>query len=265
MKFSKNKKRIIIGCIFALLVLIIIPLIIHTLFSLPALNDYLEAKWTAGDFLQFYGAIISAVIAIIGIAITIWYTQKNYHDDMLKKVLPYICVEIAKEDTVKKISSDGDRYMSEVFFIVEQEEIIIKNRIDNIIEEYLRKCKMHDEKIPGGVAVVAPKNALLPLIIENTGNGTAVGLQMNMQSDTNESKYTIPINLKPSEKIHLNVIIADFKERKQDRYSLIYSYSDIYKTRYQQTQTITRELDGVMTTDLSFSQEKIPEKQDESK
>ena len=61
------------------------------------------------------------------------------------------------------------------------------------------------------------------------------------------------------------MIIVDFKARKQVEYSLIYSYSDIYNTRYQQTQTITRELDGAMTTDLSFSQEKIPEKQDESK
>ena len=199
MKFYKNKKGVIAGSILAVLVLIIIPFLIHILFSLPALTDFFEAKWTAGDFLQFYGAVISALLAIIGIAITIWYTQKNYHDDILKKVLPYLCAEIAKEDTVEEDSTDEEHYLKKVYFIVEQEEIIIKNRIDNELEEYLRKCKFHEEQIPCGAAMVAPTNSLLPLIVENTGNGTAVGLQMNMQFNAMKSKYTVPINRKPSE------------------------------------------------------------------
>ena len=56
----KLKKRIII--IFLLIILLILfPIFIHIVFKIPAINEFWVAEWSIGDFLGFYGAVLSFI------------------------------------------------------------------------------------------------------------------------------------------------------------------------------------------------------------
>lgn len=70
---EKYKKRIVIFIIFAI---IVVPVTIHIIFKIPALNSYFEAEWTAGEFLGYYGTVLAFLGTVVLGALAIWQNKE---------------------------------------------------------------------------------------------------------------------------------------------------------------------------------------------
>lgn len=81
---EKHKKVVIIGVIIALFVLSsLIPFTINILFKIKS-NGIFSAEWSAGDFLQFYGSLLSFVSTVILSILALWQ-NKTIKDEADKR------------------------------------------------------------------------------------------------------------------------------------------------------------------------------------
>lgn len=64
MHMKRNKIKIVIVC-FVLFILI--PLFINYIYRNCTIYRFLNFKWSAGDMIQFYGAIIGGVLTVYGV------------------------------------------------------------------------------------------------------------------------------------------------------------------------------------------------------
>lgn len=83
---KKDLPKIII---IAIVILFVIPLLINLSFKIDSIR-LLAAEWTAGDLLSFYGAVLGAVITLIGLAITLDYQSKQARKDDEIKYKPIL-------------------------------------------------------------------------------------------------------------------------------------------------------------------------------
>lgn len=83
---KKDLPKIII---IAIVILFVIPLLINLSFKIGSIR-LLAAEWTAGDLLSFYGAVLGAVITLIGLAITLDYQSKQARKDDEIKYKPIL-------------------------------------------------------------------------------------------------------------------------------------------------------------------------------
>ena len=65
-------------------------IIINLLFKMSFGISWLEAEWTAGDALTFFGTILAAITGIVGVYISIKKKKKDYQEDFKNRVLPYL-------------------------------------------------------------------------------------------------------------------------------------------------------------------------------
>ena len=78
------KKKDLSKIIIAIVILFVIPFFINLSFKIDSIG-LLAAEWTAGDLLSFYGAVLGAVITLIGLAITLNYqSEQARKDDEIK-------------------------------------------------------------------------------------------------------------------------------------------------------------------------------------
>lgn len=103
----------IIGSIIILI--LVIPLAIHTLFKISAPNEFFVANWTAGDVLTFYGAVLAAAGTVFAVWLTIKtsiYNQEIFLREENKRQLIILRAESERErinkwiDEVKEIFKD---------------------------------------------------------------------------------------------------------------------------------------------------------------
>lgn len=82
----EHKKLVIFLCI---VLLIGVPVIIHILFSIPAINDFFMAKWSAGDILQYYASILGLIpttfVSIAALKFTMYVKEED--DKKARKVI----------------------------------------------------------------------------------------------------------------------------------------------------------------------------------
>ena len=71
----------VLGTLFAL---IGVPLIINASYQCDTIM--ITTQWGAEDVLNYYGAILSSVVTIAGLAITIWFTRKQIRRESYIKV-----------------------------------------------------------------------------------------------------------------------------------------------------------------------------------
>ena len=86
---KENMKKIIFFLVFTV---IIVPVGIHFLFKWNSGVSWLQAEWTAGEALTFYGTLLAAGIGAFGVFVSIQYAQKSYKEDARRQVLPYFAV-----------------------------------------------------------------------------------------------------------------------------------------------------------------------------
>lgn len=238
---NKTKKAIIICSIIVVVLIVAFPLLIHILFSNKAPNDFWSAKWEAGDMLQYIGTIISAVIAIIGIGVTIRYTQKQYHDDVVNGVLPYLSIEVLKQD-VDDIDESDSHYFSLVYVIVHTDKIEIKTKMDNDLHEILRKTKPYNVNIGAGKAIMAPQNLKILFDVFNLGKGPAISFTVSAKASQqiDIEGCSIPINILQKERFPICMVIEDYKNNPNMDYNIMYEFNDIYGTPYNQIQKVKK-------------------------
>ena len=239
---NRVKKPLIIVSVIVIVAMLGIPFLIHLCFSYHAPNDFIKAKWDAGDILQYVGTILSAIIAIIGIGVTIWYTQKQYHDDVKNGVLPYFSVEISSEKP-KHINGNDQHHINYVFVIIQDHQYNVKSKMDEELQELLRKAEVYDEGYGASLKIKAPENKILMFDVVNLGNGPAISFTVSCNVKTHEENadYSLPININQSEKIPVCVLVEDYKNTTSIDFNIIYGFYDIYGTHYFQQHRIYKD------------------------
>jgi|GEM_PF-5561400 len=118
--FKNIPKQVLFFVVVVLIILIfVIPILINWAFQTKAPIQFLSAEWEVGDFLQFYGMIITTILTISVTLFGIWkvflQTEKNhkkniktvqknhkkemkilkcnFQDDIRKRVLPYFALD----------------------------------------------------------------------------------------------------------------------------------------------------------------------------
>ncbi|MCC8195664.1 MAG: hypothetical protein LIO49_02450 [Ruminococcus sp.] len=93
---EKQKKKCcpkwlkIVGIIVIAIVLVFgIPILINESYKE---NCGYVTMWSAADVLAFYGTILAAVIAGVGVYVSIRASNNNYQEDVRSRVLPFIAV-----------------------------------------------------------------------------------------------------------------------------------------------------------------------------
>lgn len=75
-----------------LIFVVAIPIIINCLFKFSSPCELFAAEWEAGDALDFYATMLGSVATIVGVYLSIDAAQKNYHEDEINKVKPYLAL-----------------------------------------------------------------------------------------------------------------------------------------------------------------------------
>ena len=259
-RIKKHKYSIVAVIVF---LVIIIPLAIHCLFKIHPSMPFFAAEWDAGDLLQFYGTLLAASGAIIGVGLTIWYSLSNYNDDTRKRVLPFLVItplkgvsrfnlladyyqRIANKDMIDGEPEEADSAEENKEPVYEEHKrertyYVIDNGIkkyERLPEEYLsllEKRGFVNEYDNNGVEVVKHIPFIsMPMLIENVGNGPAVNLRIGFNKTETVQLYSESIHLKAGDSHYLHLFTKDFGSKDGDIYILSFVYHDIYDNYYSQ-------------------------------
>ena len=89
-------KNIKIISVITVILVVIIPFFINLSFKVYS-TSFISAEWTAGDLLSFYGAVLGALITLIGLVVTLNYQSKQARKDdeiKYKPILKLSAVEV---------------------------------------------------------------------------------------------------------------------------------------------------------------------------
>lgn len=108
----KNKKycKIALWIILGLVMCIIVgPVMINCLFKVESSINFFVAEWSAGEFLGYYGSILSFCSTCILSTLALWQnhtikTESDKHTELLEKMeiqksQPFFCADYVKSDT----------------------------------------------------------------------------------------------------------------------------------------------------------------------
>jgi len=254
--YLKNKKKYLWIITIILLSVIIGPLLISWGFRTKAPFDWLIAEFDASALLSYYGALIASVIAILGVYLTIQYSQKNYKEDVKNRVLPFITIYYLRDDTIQKdVNNDiKSEYKSQdYYFVLTKEKIRCKSTLLGVQQDLIDSNGMTYNKNAVSEQWGIKNYIYIPLEIENIGNGVATKLSfgLNKQSVKESEWDRAPaISLKTFSPFRIYI----FSESPMDvlgKYILSFCYEDIYCNMYKQDFIIEIEHDsekGILTT-----------------
>ncbi len=248
--------------VFALILIIGIPLFLNWLYKTPAPLEFLRTEWEADAALSYYGTIVAALITILGVFLTIQYSQRNYHEDARNKVRPFFAIKILRSSIRPNWDydeKDGDGIVSEGRKSGYSEEdardyyITVSNGIIKGRTYWTREQRKLLNS--GGVATVLDGMKMqqvgyliLPIVAENVGNGPAlyVRFAFNRKQNGGKKKYFRPVPAKTGDKISIHVFFDYAMEDSQDlgEYSIEIEYQDIFENSYCQAITVELKYDS---------------------
>ncbi len=260
---EKQKKKCcpkwlkIVGIIVIALILAFgIPILINE--SYKANCGYVT-MWSAADMLAFYGTILAAILAGIGVYISIWYSNKNYREDVRVSALPFIALTVlerkatvnasklfreqvakksAPENTESKPAVEYKEWKSEqIYFVIYSDGIKAQQKLNKDQQEILDTV--------GNVLSVKPDGTYkqersdycsIPLEIENVGNGTAVNFcaDFNYADEEESHSLSTPMTLKQNQTVYIHIFSTEKPEKLHGEYVLKFFYEDLYGNRYVQ-------------------------------
>lgn len=153
---KKDLPKIII-IIIAIVILFVIPFFINLSFKIDSIR-LLSAEWTAGDLLSFYGAVLGAVITLIGLAITLNYQSNQARKDdeiKYKPILKFVSLNNQSTDLI------GRRDINVTFPF---------NSLINDENEELRRM-VYNEQIEN--------TSQFSLVLRNKGRGEATNVSLD--------------------------------------------------------------------------------------
>ena len=257
--FKEHKIAIIFFFVFAV---VIVPVGIHFLFKWNSGVSWIQAEWTAGEALTFYGALLAAGIGAFGVFVSIQYAQKSYKEDAKNRVLPYFAVtklqgqttfnvfrEMAREFQESQIAhqnKDGEQErridppmyeeteLKKACFIIDEEKIV--NRSDLTVEQrdLLINAGLKREDNGGVQCLVRYPFITAPMYIENIGNGPAVCVRIGFFKADSTPLYMRPIQIKQGGTFYIHIFSTVEREKLLGNYVLSIEYQNIFKNHYMQ-------------------------------
>lgn len=221
----KHKWKII-GSIIIFWVLI--PLIINLAFKINAVTSIFAAEWSAGDVLSFYGSIIAAVVTIIGVYITIDYSRKNFDEDEMNRIRPYMALTHYKfrarkvllgNNTPVETENQGDFYeeykLERIYIVLNESSIEIKDKLEKDQLDILMSGGMHWESGSNGRAALRSYPYIsYPFKVENVGCGAAINTVIGFCEEQKPRRGVSVFTLKPGDSAYLHIFCEDAKKNR---------------------------------------------------
>ena len=169
----EHKKIVVIICI---MLIIGGPIIIHILFSIPAVNDFFLAKWSAGDLLQYYASILGLIPTTFLSIAALTYTMYVKEDEDKNK--RKVNIWIKDESCVTLVWWSFLKHLEVPFFI-----------LGNSVPEYVVAEAIYiysPNKLFNAIKLKDPRNLMSS--IKNMGNGNFI---FDITLNDNEIKKAI--------------------------------------------------------------------------
>lgn len=248
-------KWVIIGLLAVIIFVVVVPIIINECYK--ANSGYMTI-WGAADVLTYYGTIIAAAGAAIGVFASIKVATKNYKEDVRARVMPFIAVtpferkaivntvallKEKEEKTKRSANIDNmpavqyDEYkLSQIYFVITVHGIDIKKKLDKNQQAILEHVGNSWVTKDGVEMLQRTDFYSMPLELENVGNGTAVNLRIgfNRVGDRNTYRFVRPMMLKQGQTVYIHILSTADYDIVRGKYSLEFYYEDIYGNKYSQ-------------------------------
>lgn len=250
----KKHSILIIGILLLLIAIVGVPIIINEAYKVE--NGYITT-WQAADVLNYYGAILSSLGAILGVFFSIRYAQKNYQEDTRNRSLPMLSINQLGKRTVDpfiegfdsddeqqsegadKADNDADfEYQrNRWYFSIEHSSVGLSIGVSEILEKKyieLRKYTYIPLRLDADFYISNNSTLYIPLAIKNVGNGCALNTTVEFLVENSDmSKSSIPISLSPNDEIYVAIMTSNIKNLPK-RYVLSFTYQDIFLNEYIQ-------------------------------
>ena len=213
--------------------------------------------WGAEDVLSYYGTILAAVGAVLGVFLSIKAAHKNYEDDVRARVLPFIAVTpferkavvntmaLLEEETKSNTKAPAQNEkaviyeefkLDRVYFVITSDGIKSSRALDKRQQKILDNAGTVWMTLANGVHALQYVDYFsIPIEIENVGNGTAVALRIGFNRNSNtQPKYIRPMMLKQGQTVYIHIFSEEAFDIVDGNYMLEFYYEDIYGNKYVQ-------------------------------
>lgn len=232
----------------------VIPILINEFYKFDKII-YIT-KWDAADVLAYYGSIVAAFGAAIGVFVSIKYSHKQYQEDKRRDVMPYFSVNIlgrkcvdpfdsswygvdeSNQETVEEKLNYREFLCDKAFFIFSGNKI---EYAVNLSEKQMEAVKivMKPEDVEQYGELFPNHCGYIPLDLSNVGNGCAVNTTINISSaEKNIGACSVPISIPVGGKFYTGVLMETENSLSGEFDYRILCY-DIYGNQYSHHKTIT--------------------------
>ena len=196
------------------IIFLLIPVLLAQGFEKINFIKGLYSGLVPGDLLQYEGAILGAGITIIGIVLTIGYSQQNYNQETLNRVLPFF--------SINEVSlASGEPLDTYSCFVLQRDSIKM----------------LVDEGTDLKSAVNQDYDVLKCYEIENVGNGAAVGCTVHLlDDDENDASTESPMTIKTGNGVKVFILLKDAEALCNKMFSVAFIYCNIFGNEYVQRQ-----------------------------
>lgn len=217
--------------------------------------------WGAADVLTYYGAIIAASGAAIGVYCSIRYSHKQYREDKRRDVLPYFAINILgrkcvspfdlgwygednvrEEDTAKEALTYREFMYDECFFIFSGDKIeCVRKLSEEQAAARTTGVTMEDHGEFG--TILRNDRHYIPMKITNVGKGCAINTRITIKSTIKTAAAaSIPISIPVGGEVYTGLLFY-VDEKLSGKYDYGIQYRDIYGNQYEHHKPITITVD----------------------
>ena len=246
-----------------------IPVLINEAFKSNWGIEWLQAEWGAGDALSFCGAILAAVATIIGVHLSIEYAQKNYHEDEINKVKPYLALTHYEaqyhknlfEDLINsqnpsknnKQKSPDELYkeykLNKIYIVIQADTINFMNGLTESQKQFLESggITWESEDSGGALKKCQLKKCQIistPFEVENVGNGAALNTTICFYRENKERRGASVYTLKCNQSTYFHIFSDVQGAEIYGDYILEIMYNDILGNSYSQKYKIIIQKDS---------------------
>ena len=231
-----------------------IPLIINACYQCDTV--IITTLWEAKDVLSYYGVVLAAAGAALGVYLSVKKSQENYHDDVIRQVLPFIYVTplsrkarvnrialLDEDNTSIKTTSTGGQAVEyeeyrpkQFYFVITSSGIELTKKLRKNQQEILENGGITKNVLKNGIKVPDYIDHFnLPLEIENVGKSAAVNLKIGFRRESDSAHELFPPRmLKLNETLNIHIFSVLPYDKIEKKYILEFYYEDIYGNLYKQ-------------------------------
>lgn len=233
------------------------PIIINELYKTG--KGYIT-MWSASDVLSYYGMILAAIGAAIGVFFSIKYSHAQYKEDKRRDVLPFFSINTLSQVKVdlflkglcEEPSCDSEReqverpegieykeFLSDKFyFFVEEKGITFSTKMDD----------SHREKFEIDIGAMdallehtpREKAFFIPHLLQNVGNGCAVNTLLSIKNENGSTVYSGTVSIPVGGGIYFGLYFEN-SEQLIGKYRVAIAYQDIFGNLYVQSRMFSLE------------------------